>query len=284
MTPGFVLIDVDDVLLDLDRGLEAGEAAAGRALADALGAPALGPSVQASLQDVYATLRAELRRGDEAPSDALAELLDGLRRHQGPSLADGHELKPWSRQAMLMVVAERLALRVDGAAVERAAEAYWTAVTEATPLFEDARRALARWRAAGVPVQAATNSDGVMSWDAARGGFAYTAEAAAARKRRRIARLSELGLEAEAITIGDPIGKPDPRFFEAAIEALEARVGRLDRRRGLAIGDSLHHDVRPALAVGVGAGLWLVRRGGPRVAAPLAGHPGVKTAASLDAI
>ena len=59
------------------------------------------------------------------------------------------------------------------------------------------------------------------------------------------------------ITVGDPIGKPQPGFYAQVLSDLSRKV---EASRILAVGDSLHADVLPFVKLGA-KGAWLKRHG-----------------------
>ena len=73
----------------------------------------------------------------------------------------------------------------------------------------------------------------------------------------RTAELRTLGLEAEVVAMSDELGvqKPDPAFFDRALELM----GRPDPRDVAYVGDRIDNDVLPSAAAGMRA-VWL-RRG-----------------------
>ncbi|MBI2375616.1 MAG: hypothetical protein HYV07_16595 [Deltaproteobacteria bacterium] len=69
--------------------------------------------------------------------------------------------------------------------------------------------------------------------------------------------------EEEDVTIGDPVGKPEPGFCAATLERFRARHPELSLEGCLAVADSLGSDVLPFLGVGVARGAVIVRGGEP---------------------
>lgn len=250
-----VVFDVDDVWLNMGECEAAGQRAMGAALETSGLSSA--PRAVAGFAQAMATLRADLQ-SDAPRSAATEEWLRDIRAYQQDVERQGYELKRFSRETMLAAALRREGAPVSGPAIVAAVTAYWAAVRAATGLYPAAAEWWPALRTAGISVHLATNSDGYMDWRA--GAFVYDPERARARKRARLDALWQLGIAPEQVSIGDPFGKPDPRFYEGVRGA--AGVGAPEH--WVAVGDSLRDDVAPFLEDGFGAGLWLVPdHGGP---------------------
>jgi FMN phosphatase YigB (HAD superfamily) len=76
--------------------------------------------------------------------------------------------------------------------------------------------------------------------------------------------LRELGIENRLITIGDPVGKPHPGFYEQVLKDYASFHGEdADLSRAVVVGDSLTSDILPFLVKGVAFGAWLKRGRSP---------------------
>ncbi len=246
-----VVFDVDDVMVDTDA---AGVAA--MAAVDARIAPLL--------QRHYETLINHLRGLSPPEYPALRRRIEGWQ--QGFA-----EVKQWSRECLAAICYEDLGVTPTAALVEAAGAAYWRAVTEKTVVYPDARELAGRLLARGQTVHFATNSDGFLGFDEQARRFTYDPADSARRKVQRLALLREVGMTDGNITVGDPIGKPHPAFYERALYAL-------DRAATLVVGDSLSNDVLPFLKAGAGVGVWLRRAGGEGEQ----GVPAVKSLLELE--
>lgn len=268
-----VILDVDDTVIRMDVAVRAGIGAVGAATGlDGDAADA----VQQQFGRAYRLTQQWVMgwRAEDEPE--LAGLLECARRHQAPVLAAGHELKYWSRETMLAWAFESVGVDFDGALVMRVMRAYWDAVAAATELAPGAVATLEALRAAEVPFVLATNSDGMLSWTAR--GLEYDPEFSRRGKLRRLERaLGQLGVEPDDVEVGDPIGKPSPRYAQRVMATVAARFGAPRWERVLAIGDSYPGDIEPFLAQGVGAGVWLRTRG-----SGVCDDPRVATAAHLE--
>ncbi|MFO0728818.1 MAG: HAD family hydrolase [Myxococcota bacterium] len=259
---GFIL-DVDDVLLEMERSVSAAEGALRRALEEPLGA-AEARAIEARIQAQYAILKGELRRTEGAPlpeAGALRKRIVGWQR--GVALS-GHEVKLWSREVMLAIALEDRGHKPERGLIRTAVDAYWDEVAERSALHPDAKRLIDALIAGGEAFHLATNSDGFLELDEAGRTFFYDPEDARARKMGRLRPIWAAGVKREAVTIGDPVGKPHPAFYERVIQDFGRHLGALpDKQRLLAVGDSWSNDVAPFLSMGVGQGV-LILRGQPR--------------------
>lgn len=257
--PRAFMLDVDDALLEMERSVGAAERALAKVVAARLGAIEA-DAVLARLTRQYETLKTELRRtSGEANAEAkvLRQRIVGWQR--GVSLA-GHEVKLWSREVMLAIALEDGGLRPEGALIREAVDAYWDTVAEVSTLHPDAKRLLDALIGHGVPFHLATNSDGFLDLDPQGRTFLYDPSDARARKLGRLRPIWAGGVKKEAVTIGDPVGKPHPAFFARALADFEAQLGeRLALERVIAVGDSWSSDVAPFLKAGVGQGVLILR-------------------------
>lgn len=230
-----VVFDVDDVMVDTDAATVA-----------ALGAvdARIGPLLKAH----YETLIAHLRGENPPAYPALRKRIEAWQ----PELT---EVKQWSRETLVAICFEDLGVKPTKADIEREAAAYWRAITEKTVVYPDAAEMARRFVRDGLTIHFATNSDGFLGFDDARRTFTYDPADSARRKIARLHMLRDVGMHEGNITVGDPIGKPHPAFYEKALEGL-------DRSATLVVGDSLSNDVLPFLKQGARVGVWLRRHGG----------------------
>jgi FMN phosphatase YigB (HAD superfamily) len=275
-----LILDVDDVILDMDRLAEAAFVASEAPLASALGDPELARAVSRDFAGAYAALRSQLRAPSGAVEPEAAAVQASMRRWQRGVEEAGHAPLAWSRQAMLAVALERHGLAVTRALIDGVVGRYWESIAAGTRLFEDAAALIRAAERAGTLVHLATNSDGHLALDEAAGTFRYDPEASRAAKWSRLALVGSVGLGPEAVTIGDPVGKPHRAYYRAVLADVARRLGRAPPlEQTLVVGDSLTHDVLPFLELGARHGAWLLRGEQPE-----AQHPGVRVVRSLDAL
>ena len=261
---GFVVFDVDDVIVDMDALAAVANHACLAPLMAALG-ESVGSAVHADFVQGYADLRRQLRAPpgvDHPPHHALRAEID---RWQSAVVSAGHEVKPWSRQTLLAVALERNGVTLSGELIHGVVdEVYWGTIRTQSRPTPDATAALNALRATGVPFHLATNSDGFLLFDDVTRTFRYDPVHAAEEKRRRLECLSTIGIEPADISVGDPIGKPDRRFYDVVLAEFAAKHGGpIDLSRMLVVGDSLSNDVEPLLAMGAARGAWLLKERSP---------------------
>lgn len=269
-----VFFDVDDVMLDMDRIAHLGVESVAVPLARELGEEAA-RSVQGTFAAGYAILIKQLRSGGGVVHEDYAALKQEIARWQRGVTEAGYELKMFSRHTLLAIALEKHGYAVTESLVHGAVDHYWEVLAQATELFADARAAIERLVASNTPFMLGTNSDGFLILDERRETFRYDPPDAVRRKLARLSSLFEIGISERQITIGDPIGKPDPAFYRTVLRDFERFYGRApELDRAVAVGDSLTSDVLPMMAVGVRWGAWL-HRGRTDPPALLGEHPGV---------
>lgn len=253
-----VFLDVDDVMLDMDRIADLGVRSVSTPLEASLGDAA--EAVQATFAETYGVLIKQLRSKAGVVHPDFQALRGRIEEWQHGVTERGYEVKIFSRHALMAIALERHGHPVTKALVEGPVDHYWKVLADATEVFPDAKEAIARLRDEGTPFQLATNSDGFLSFDDDAGTFRYDPEDAVRRKLDRLDALRDLGIPDEQITIGDPVGKPKPGFYDAVLRDFAAVHGRpAELGRAVAVGDSLTSDVLPFLDLGVRFGAWVQR-------------------------
>ena len=257
---GFVILDVDDVVVDMDALAAAAQNACLAPLVSELGEN-VGAAVHADFVRAYADLRRQLRASPGEAHPSYAPLRAAIDRWQAAVVAAGHEVKPWSRQTLLAVALEQQGVPVSGTLIHHVVdEVYWGTIRIQSRPTPDATAAINALRATGVPFHLATNSDGFLLFDDVTATFQYDPIHAVEEKRRRLQCLSTIGIEPSDITVGDPIGKPDRRFYDGVLADFEAKLETpIDLSRTLVVGDSLSNDVEPLLLMGAARGAWLLK-------------------------
>jgi FMN phosphatase YigB (HAD superfamily) len=277
----FVLFDVDDVLIEMERSIDLAERAVVAPLAEKIGRERAELAYR-GLSTGYATLRAQLRA---PPGVWLPEYREIRRRIEGWQrglVEDGHEVKQWSRDTLLTIALEELGVVPDRSLVAKAMDAYWETAAIEGVMFEDAKQILRALAARGVHYHLATNSDGFLWLDESARTFRYDPEDAAERKRKRTRSLTEFGVRRDQMTVGDPIGKPSALFYERALSEMSAACGEpVDRAALLAVGDSLTNDVLPLIALGAAKGALLDRHNGPNEPVPHPSEPRISVIKTL---
>ncbi len=179
------------------------------------------------------------RSGLTADDEALLAAFSRHERHQ-------QETHPAKRYPELLAdVLRGIAADLGTAASDADARAFGDSVGD-WPAFDDSTDALA-WLGRHYRLIILSNVD--------RASFARSNE--------------RLGVEFDAIITAEDVGsyKPTLANFRRALAAAERLTGRDDGL--LHVGESLHHDIAPAQALGLPV-VWIDRaRGGPRASGPL---------------
>lgn len=264
MTFSAIFFDVDDVILNTEHAHEAA--------VDSIGTD---DDVQETFRQLWGVLLDELRsRGD----GEFTRLDADIRRWQ----RDLSETKIFSREVLIAIALERTGHPVTRSAVHGAGDAYWQALTEVSQVFPDAERAVERLREQGAGFSFATNSDGFLELDQDAQAFRYDPAKSHRKKLARLENMRQIGIDDRQITIGDPLGKPHPGFYDQALADFATFYGSSpDLATSVAVGDSLTSDVLPFLAKGVAFGAW-VQRDRQEEPAFLHEHPNVAVISDLS--
>src|SRR5436190_19673841 len=91
---------------------------------------------------------------------AFGTLLDQVKQLQAPFL-DTYGIKAWSREAWILIAAEKLRMSVTPKQVEEGRDAYWSAANNSSALYDDAHEFLAMLQSLGIPLVLMTSSDSI---------------------------------------------------------------------------------------------------------------------------
>ncbi len=227
-----VISDVDYTLVDFDRGHRA-----------AIGALAkiFGKQLANEMNWMFHVVLEGLRRAEDANWQermAFQEVMSQIQQLQAPSLTiDG--LKPWSRESWMILAARKLGIVLTPGQVEVGRDVYWNTLSENIVLYEDAKAFLEVIQQVGIPLVLMTSSDSICRV-AEDYSVLYDPAYSEQYKRRRLKRLP---LTYQALVIGDPIDKPDPRFFDKVFQAV-AELGNFPMDKILVVGDSERSDLQ----------------------------------------
>ncbi len=253
----FAIFDVDNVIIDTIDAAEKAQWALGEALTHFLDADSA-KRVENRFVFHYNTLAEQAKAGAGVIEKNFTTLLGRIKAWQQGVLGDGWELKLWSREVLLAIALEQSDIPVGKALIEDCLQPYWTALTKESKIRPDAVETIERCRQSGIAIHLATASDGFLDFNDKEKTFFYHPPTAVRRKLDRMKILQKLGLRDSDVSVGDPIGKPDERFFSQVLLDFEIKLGRkIDLGRTLAIGDNVSDDVLPLLKLGVARGAWL---------------------------
>jgi FMN phosphatase YigB (HAD superfamily) len=217
--------------------------------------------VQATFAEGYATLIRQLRSGSTTPLPEYAALEQEIARWQRGVTEAGYELKMFSRHSLLAIALAKHGYPVTHDLIHASMDHYWQVLADETEMFADARAVIERLQNDRTPFLLATNSNGFLIFDEPAQTFRYDPEDAVRRKLARLSALRAIGIQDAQISIGDPIGKPDPAFYRGVLRDFERFHGvAAELDRAMAVGDSLTSDVLPMMKLGVRWGAWLQRQ------------------------
>ena len=260
----FTIFDVDNVIIDTIDAAEKAQRALGKALTHFMDADSAN-RVENRFVFHYNTLAEQAKAGAGVIEKIFATLLGRIKTWQQGVLGEGWELKLWSREVLLAIALEQSDIPVEKEWIEDCLQPYWAALTRESKIRPDAAESIECCRQAGIAIHLATASDGFLDFNDKEKTFFYHPPTAVRRKLDRMKILQKLGMKDSDISIGDPIGKPDERFFSQVLLDFETKLGRkIDLGRTLAIGDNVSDDVLPLLKLGVARGAWLAVHADPK--------------------
>jgi FMN phosphatase YigB (HAD superfamily) len=227
-----VISDVDYTLVDFGKGHEVAiEALAqtyGRLFADEVGS-------------LFHLVLEGFRRTENTgwqERQAFQRLIVQIQQLQAPSLAT-HGLKLWSRETWMIIAAKKLQIKLTPEQIEAGRDMYWGTLSENLLLYNDTQVFFETLQNMGIPLVLMTSSDSICRV-AADYSVLYDPKYSEQYKRRRLEKLS---LPYQELVIGDPIDKPDPRFFDKVFQEV-AQYGNFPLEKILVIGDSERSDLQ----------------------------------------
>lgn len=166
--------------------------------------------------------------------DELTERTKKL--HEGFTQTHGH--KVWSRETWIIIAAEKLGVSIDRSKVVQLRDAYWDALTVNSKVYADAKEFLDDVRKRNVALVLMTGSDSILKINDDL-SVSYDPEFSSNYKRKRI---EKLNFNTRGIVIGDPIDKPDPRYFDKLFVEVSG-LSNAQRDEILVVGDSQRNDL-----------------------------------------
>lgn len=228
-----VVSDIDYTLVDFGNGHRAG--------IDAL-ANIFGKHFADEVNKIFHLVLEGLRRTEDDTDwkgrRAFQEMMGQIKRLQAPWL-EPYGIKPWSREAWLIIVAQQLQLILTPQQIEEGRDAYWHTLSNNAMLYDKTQEFLASLQEARIPLVLMTSSDSICRV-ASDHTVKYDPVYSEQYKRRRLKRLP---LQYQALVIGDPIDKPDLRFFDKVFQAVTS-FGNFPMENVLFIGDSEKSDLQ----------------------------------------
>jgi len=224
-----VISDVDYTLLDFDKGHQAGLSAL---------AKAFGSDFSQEVDKMFNLILEGFRRPEAESWEKRSEfnyLISRVGTLRG--LSDSG-LNVWSREILIILAAEKIQIHLTKEDVEAGRNAYWAAVSNEGTLYADAEIFLSLLQRLGLPLILMAGSDHILRIN---DNLKLTYEPIFSEEYKR-KRLQILPIHAQGIVIGDPIDKPDPRFFDKLFEEVR-KIGDFRMRDVLVIGDSERNDL-----------------------------------------
>jgi FMN phosphatase YigB (HAD superfamily) len=227
-----VVSDIDYTLVDFGKGHQAAiEALAG----------IFGRHLANEVSKIFHLVLEGLRRTEDADWEerqAFQDVLEQIKRFQAPWLAM-YGIKPWSREAWIIIAAQQLQMTLSPHLVEAGRDVYWQALSNNAALYKSAYKFLENLREARIPLILMTSSDSICRV-AADYTVKYDPVYSQQYKRKR---LKQLPLQYQDLVIGDPIDKPDSRFFDRVFQVV-ATFGNFPMENILFVGDSEKSDLQ----------------------------------------
>jgi FMN phosphatase YigB (HAD superfamily) len=227
-----VVSDIDYTLVDFGKGhraaIEALTSIFGRRFAD-------------EVSRIFRLVLEGLRRAEDTDWQeryAFQDVMDQMKRLQAPWL-EAYGIKPWSREAWIIIVAQQLQITLTSQQIEQGRDVYWHALSNNAVLYDDTQEILASLQETGIPLVLMTSSDAICQV-ATDHTVKYDSVYSEQYKRKR---LKQLPLQYQALVIGDPIDKPDPKFFDKVFQVV-ATFGSFPMENILVVGDSEKSDLQ----------------------------------------
>jgi len=181
-------------------------------------------------------------------------LIKRIMELQSPFI-NQYGIKVWSRETWILLTAEKLRKPVDRKQIERGRDSYWKALSQNATLYSDAKPFLELLQRMKLPLILMTGSDSILKINDNL-SLKYDPTFSKQYKRNR---LKALPFSYQGLVIGDPIDKPNPRFFEKLFKTVTNTLGfspPMDKI--LVIGDSQRNDLE--IPSQLGCNTLLIRR------------------------
>lgn len=166
------------------------------------------------------------------------------------NVSSGFGFKVWSREAFIAIVSENLAMSFTQDEIIKARDIYWDSVTKNSVFYDDAQEFISFLEKEKIPVVLMVGSDAIMNVTKDE-RLCYDPIFSESYKKKR---LQKLPIITKAIITGDPIDKPDKRFFERVFK----HTTNYSNDEVLAAGDLEKVDLE--IPRNRGYHTWLVRR------------------------
>lgn len=231
-----VVSDVDYTLVDISEGHTKGIAA--------IASVTSGETAE-RFNEIFHLILEGHRRSEGAQwdeRDKFDHVMERMGVLQGENVARWG-LKYWSKGTMIRMAAQDTGFNIDAKILTQARDVYWQTRTDASVPYDFTGSFYDYLEARKVPLVLFTSSYHILKIGEDM-SFAYDPEFSEQYKREAI---STHVPSWARVVIGDPVDKPDPRFFGKVVDeagwVLGEDQGKLDLKGVCVVGDSLRNDL-----------------------------------------
>jgi len=154
-------------------------------------------------------------------------------------LKSKYGFRKYSRELFIITAAKMLNKEVVKVEIEKGRDAYWHGVANHSPIYPDAKKFLEKINKNNTSLIIMTGSDSVMKVSQNL-SLEYIPELS---KRYKAKRVERCGIKYQSLIIGDPIDKPDERFFDLVEKEIK-KLGSFHKKNILFFGDSYRADLK----------------------------------------
>ena len=245
--PVIWLTDIDDTLIDT-KAMHGEAAPALISLIAQMIGRAQAVSLIDRFQEIFDELLSAHQRagGSEEPKTHLDDRVEAC---QADIRTQWGVTKRFSREVLLWLAAQDSKVTLNAEQLASAADAYWQHMTRNPLVFSDAVELFAaiKERTGRHPLLM-TSSDARFTLSPT-GQFSYDPVRSREFKRTRVRALAARGFPYESVFIGDPVDKPDPKYFENVFRSIEKKLDPPQDYRIMVVGDSFSADIATPLAI-----------------------------------
>lgn len=228
-----VACDIDDTLIDAQKGVVAGTHALSQRIDTRLG------------KEVYAMrqlTRLGLRKLKNEPWEKREEFdsLVAQIRYLQRSFVKTFGLQLWSREAWILIACKKLKISLSPQEVEEARDLYWDAHTKASTVYPDTFEFISHLKYKNIFLVLMTASNSIMK--VTKDALEYDPDYSFNYKKRNVDTFS---MQYDAFVAGDPYDKPNPLFFDSVETKIIELLGKLPSGKHImAVGDSPANDLQ----------------------------------------
>lgn len=223
---GVIASDLDHTLIDFDVAQAAGIKAI---------AQTKSPEFAEYISSLFQTLLAK-HQGKETDEKKHQMIIDEVQKIERNIILQ-YGLRKWCREAWIIITAKQLGVSIDAEEVTKIRDAYWSALDKNSILYKDVLPFLEILKNKNRKLIIMTGSDNLMTVlpDLS---LSYDPVFSDTYKTKRV---DSLPMHYDSLVIGDPIDKPDPRFFDRVFDQVKKLGGTLEQT--LFVGDSVSSDL-----------------------------------------